>query len=183
MSGLRVVGLDLSLTSTGMSDGVETRVVQTGASEQMEARLDRITQRVWHYVVSADLVVIEGSSFGSRGPGHEELAALRLMVRTGLWKLGIPFAMVPPTTLKKYLTSHGGATKQLVVASVDARYGLDLTSFKVRDGRYDRADALGLAAMGHDHVGQPLPEWDMAAKPHRASLESVAWPELYSDDA
>ena len=40
----------------------------------------------------------------------------------------------------------------------------------------DTADALALAAMGADHLGQPI-----AAMPatHRAALDKVDWPEVW----
>ena len=186
---LRVVGLDLSLASTGMSDGQSAHAIQTTADTPVEARLDALVVGVTSFVRSptqwtdkhpygtwADLVVIEGPAFSRHGPGHEELAALRLMVRHRLWRLEVPFAVVTPTTLKKYVTGSGTATKQDMVSAVHDRYGVDLIGVKVKDGRYDRADAYCLAALGYDHVGQPLGE---AA--HRASLDAVEWPDLLSD--
>src|SRR5687767_3314592 len=130
---LRIVGLDLSLTSTGMSDGLMVnRVVQTKAGELLEARLDRLLGRVMSFVQdpdgfysrvrTADLVVIEAPAFSRSGPGHEELAALRVMVRHRLWRNKIPYAMVSPTTLKRYVTGHGAATKALMTEAVDDRY-------------------------------------------------------------
>ena len=191
----RVVGLDLSLTSTGMSDGETNQVVHTAAGQPLEARMDRLVRGVLSFVLmgdrgagrissapNADLVVIEGSSFGSRGPGHEELAALRILVRHRMWRMGVPFALVPPTTLKKYTTGDGRAAKAQMVAAVDERHRAGLAGVKVRDGRYDMADALALAAMGYDYVGHPLPQHFPAPPPHRASLASVQWPEMVSDE-
>lgn len=193
---LRVVGLDLSLTSTGMSDGRSTRVVQTGPDTQLEERLDFIIQDVmsfilaaplgstgWPYGACANLAVIEAGAFsrGAQSAAAEYLSALRILVRHRLWRLDIPFAMVAPTTLKLYVADNGGAKKQQMVAAVDARYGTDLASVKVKDGRYDRADALGLAAMGYDRIGQPLHHSPDASWRGRASLDAVVWPELLSD--
>lgn len=198
MSGWRprVIGLDLSLTSTGMSDGQSHHAVQTAPGEPLEARLDRLVRGVVSFALSptqwtddfpegraADLAVIEGSSYGSRGPGHEELAALRIMVRHRLWRMGIPYAMVPPPTLKRYTTGDGSATKQQLVAAVDERHGAKLADVSVKDGRYDRADALGLAAMGYDHAGHPLkPAGPASVPPCRDSLDAVVWPSLLSED-
>lgn len=194
---LRVVGLDLSLTSTGVSDGDTHRVIQTSPHEQLEARLDRLVRGVvsfalaapsessrWPMAATADLAVIEGASYGSKGSGVEQLAALRLMVRHRLWRLGIPFALVAPSTLKLYVTGHGRASKPEMVKALDDRHGTALRTVKVKDGRYDMADAMALAAMGCDHVGQPLPELPDPHRPHpyRASLETVTWPDLVSDD-
>lgn len=170
MTGIRVVGLDLSLTSTGVSDGRSHHAFQTTNERSIEARLDEQTQNAIGFVLApspwmdghhvgmrADVVLIEGSSYGSRGPGHEELAALRYMVRVRLHRLFIPFAIVPPTTLKLYTAGDGKATKPEMVKAIQDRHGVDLTVHKVKDGRYDMADAYALAALGYARIGQPLP--------------------------
>lgn len=181
MSAHRVIGLDLSLTSTGMSDGVQHRAVQTGPDEDMEPRLHRLVSSVCSFArgnetfpQQADLAVIEASAFSrNMQKGHEELAALRYMVRHGLWQLGIPFALVPPSTLKLYTAGHGKATKAEMVSALAARHGLDLSAVKVKDGRYDQADAFALAAMGYAWIGSPLPT--EGPPPPRASLMAVLW--------
>lgn len=197
LTGPRVVGLDLSLTSTGVSDGQSTRVIQTAPGPALEARLDTLLRSVVAFVLSptqwtdrqpygmrADLVVIEAPAWSrAKQTGHEELSALRVMVRHRLWRLDIPYALVPPTTLKKYTTGNGTASKQLMVFTMDDRYGAGLSNVLVKDGRYDRADALALAAMGYDHVGHPLKQvWSTSMPPCRDSLDGVRWPPLLSDE-
>ncbi len=199
---LRVVGLDLSLTSTGLSDGQSVHAISTSSQDCLEKRLNHLLREVHSFVLSptqwtdampygrcADLVVIEGSSYGSRGPGHEELAALRIMVRHRLWCLGVPYAVVPPKTLKRYTAGSGTATKRHIVAALYGRHGLDLHRVKVKDGRYDQADAFALAAMGYHHVSQPV-GWIGGGQPvpyplpvSESSLDAVTWPSLLSDDA
>lgn len=178
---VRVVGLDLSLTSTGMSDGSRHEVVQTGPYEEIEERLERIIRSVVQFVVGGavdppDLVVIEGAAFAAPGTAQHELAAIRLMVRHRLWCLKIPFAMVPPATLKKYITGDGRATKPEMAACVARQYGWDPTEVKLSQGRYDRVDALGLAAMGYDRLDEPIGNAIC-----RESLDAVVWPELLRD--
>ena len=182
--GMRVVGLDLSLTSTGMSDGQFHRVTQTSPDDPLEYRMDRITRRAREFANGdgvgsrAGLAVIEAGAFsrGSQSAAAEYLSALRFMVRRELWLMGIPFAMVTPTSLKLYTTGYGKATKLQMVEAVKARYGLDLTGVMVKDGRYDIADAMVLAAMGHAWIGQPLPT--EGPPPPRQPLLAVKWPEL-----
>jgi Holliday junction resolvasome RuvABC endonuclease subunit len=177
---LRVVGLDLSLTSTGMSDGNYHWAVQTRPDTCLEDRLDTLVRAVVKFVLAddepANLVVIEAPAFSRTGPGHEELAALRIMVRHRLWRLKIPYALVPPSTLKKYTFGHGVASKPQMAACVAELYGWDPNDVTVSHGRYDIADALALAAMGYDHVGQPI-----GTGRCRDSLNAVQWPELVSD--
>lgn len=177
MDGMRVVGLDLSLTSTGMSDGRDHRVVQTKPDRPIEERLHRIVSEVNAFTMSADLAVIEDAATSRSGPGHQELSALRLMVRTSLWNWDVPFAMVRPNTLKLIATGNGRASKDEMVAAVDGRHGTNLALLPKSHGRYDLADALALAEAGYDHIGQPLTEW-----PASPFLGNVDWPELLSDD-
>lgn len=176
---MRVVGYDLSVTSTGLSDGYRTDVIQTGPDEPMEARFDRLLRGCVSFALTGGgtgLAVIEGPSYGSQGQGREVLDALRIALRHRLWRLDIPYAMVPPTTLKLWTSGNGRATKPEMVAAVADRFGHDLTGIKVKDGRYDLADATALAAMGLARVGRPMGE---AANP--ASLDVVNWPDLLSD--
>lgn len=186
---MRVVGADISLTSTGLSDGKYTEVVQTSPEfGPLEARMDRIVHRVTRFthlgsILWPDLVVIEDGapSRGAQSEAAEILSGLRLMVRHRLWLAGIPFAMVRPTTLKKYTTGGGTATKREMVAAIDERHGTAFAAVMVKDGRYDRVDAYALAAMGYDRVGAPLAQHFPAPPPHRASLDAVRWPDLTSE--
>lgn len=183
---VRVVGLDVSLTSTGMSDGIASRVVQTSPEDgSVERRMARIASAAESFVKGigvpgaavADLVVIESGAFsrGAQAAGAEQLAALRFMIRVGLTLDDLRFAMVTPTGLKAYVSGHGVATKGRMVEAVREAYGVDFGQVMVKDGRYDLADAFGLAAMGYDHLGQPLPRSGPPAP--RKSLLAVKWPE------
>lgn len=160
---LRVVGMDVSLTSTGLSDGVTHSAVQTAADDVLEARMDRIVRAAVSAVLPtldrpmAGLVVMEGSAYSrNQQKGHEELAALRLMIRHRMWRLAVPVMIATPTSLKLFTTGYGKATKQQMAAVVGSRYGIDWSAIKVKDGRYDMVDALALAAMGYSKMKQPL---------------------------
>lgn len=184
---MRVVGLDLSLTSTGMSDGSSVLALKTGPEEPTEARMHKIVRECTSFALSpyqwsdmyregqrADLAVIEGAAYGSKGDAVDQLAGLRWLVRVKLHALGIPFAIVPPSTLKAYTTGNGRATKQQMVDALIARHGVPLRLYKVKDGRYDMADAYALAAMGLAALEQPLPAEGPPAP--LKSLLAVQWP-------
>lgn len=185
---LRVVGLDLSLTSTGVSDGQSVHAFQTSATELTEDRMNRLANQCIGFVLSpaqwtdgqplgkrADLVIIEGAAFGAKGDAVDQLAGLRWIVRTRLRRLGVPFAVVSPTGLKAYTTGNGRATKAEMVRAVGERHGLDLSRVKLKDGRSDMADAYALAAMGYAYIRQPLPTTGPPAP--LASLLAVKWPD------
>jgi Holliday junction resolvasome RuvABC endonuclease subunit len=189
MDLFRVVGLDLSFTSTGMSDGQSVHAYRTSPDDSMEARLDKILCQAVTFVYSptqwtdaqpagkmADLVVIEGAAFGSKGDAADQLAGLRWLMRHKLYRLGIPFAIVPPTTLKAYTTGYGKATKAMMVSALAERHGLDLNDHKVAHGKYDMADAYALAAMGYAVLKQHIPAIGPPAP--LKSLLAVKWPEL-----
>lgn len=189
MSARRVVGLDLSLTSTGLSDGRSSLVVQTAPEDgPTEARFEQILTGLRSFVYCgtgpsdpdriADLVVIESGAFsrGAQAASAEQLSGLRYLVRHWLWFVHIPFALVTPTGLKAYVTGKGVATKQQVAAAVAERYGVDYSDIRVKDGRYDMVDAFGLAAMGYHHLGAPLPRVGPPAP--LKSLNAVKWPDV-----
>jgi len=189
MRTYRVVGLDLSLTSSGMSDGRQHLVTQTSPDNRLEARLDRIVGRTRLFVggtaewpQEADLAVIEAGAFsrGAQSAAAEHLAGLRLMVRHLMYQLGIPFAMVTPTSLKLYTAGHGKASKAQMVRAVAARHQVDLSHVLVKDGRYDMADAFALAAMGYAWANRPLVT--VGPPPPRQSILAVPWPAAHHPD-
>lgn len=182
---LRVIGLDLSLTSTGVSDGTRHFAFHTASRTVLEERLSHLQTGIVRFAMGtpygasrADLAVIEASSFGSSGPGHDELAGLRVLTRYRLYRLGIPYVLVPPATLKKYTTGRGNATKDQMVAAMDALYGHGMASIVKAHGRYDQTDAFALAAMGYDAMGQPLPlAPGVTERPDRPPV-IMDWPDL-----
>lgn len=178
----RVVGLDLSVTSTGMSDGTAHWVTQPAADQPIEKRMAQIVASVESFLYRdgysgrPDLVVIEAGAFsrGAQSEAAEWLAGLRYLVRVMLSQHGFPFAMVGIKTLKAYTTGNGSATKRQMVAAVQDRHGIDLSNVLVKDGRYDMADAIALAAMGYAYLNDPM--HTEGPPPPMRSLLAVKWP-------
>lgn len=173
---MKVTGLDLSLTSTGLAvlvDGTAhvTRLGSTPAGDTVTHRHHRllwIANEVLEWCTGSDLVVLEGPSYGST-TGHQH-------DRSGLWWLvvhrvlnaGLPLAVVPPTSRARYATGKGNAGKDAVLVAVVRRYPeVDVTG-------NDQADALVLAAMGARKLGHPI---DAVPKPCRLAMGGAAWPE------
>jgi crossover junction endodeoxyribonuclease RuvC len=170
----RVVGLDLSLTSTGVAIICGTAVrlarIEPGDKGGDHARIDRIRSRVWELADGANLAVIEGPSYGSVTGKQHERAGLWWIVTRMLWRAGLPYAVVTPSQLKKYATGKGAGPasgKDKVLAVTVRRYPMADV-----DGN-DVADALTLAAMAADHLGHPLATVPQA---QRAVLAGVRWP-------
>jgi Holliday junction resolvasome RuvABC endonuclease subunit len=163
-----IVGLDLSLTATGVANGRTTWTIDPGALRG-PARLDLIARKVRDAAQDARLVAIEGYAFG-RPHGMAALGELGGVIRWMLWNLGIPYAEVPPASLKRYATGKGNAPKQDVLAAAIRRGG-DLF-----DGSDDnRADAWWLRAMAMDNYGSPVVT---VPAEHRKALAMLRWPAL-----
>ena len=166
-----VIGLDLSLTGTGIAGSAGwTRVLKPPAVRGHE-RLSWIRRQVLDSIPpDIALVVVEGPSYGSQGSarqsGHHERAGLWWLITHSLWKNGVDYAIASPASRAKYATGRGTAGKADVVREVTRR-------FEWFVGGEDEADALVLAAMGADWLGHPLV---MMPQAHRAALDSVQWP-------
>lgn len=167
-----VVGLDLSLSSTGIADGTTTNV---GRSLPKDApTIDRIARLLYlrdivlRQTRTADLTVIEGFSFGSP-QGATEAGGLGWIIRLALHEHSIPFAIVAPATLKKFATGKGNAGKDDMKLAAQSRLGVTFTG----TGSGDRCDARWLQEMGLHHLGAPsveLPAVNLSA------LAKVEWP-------
>lgn len=159
------VGLDLSLTSTGVAaihtDGsafttlVKSSGKATDTLDETSVRLEDLRDRIVQAVTAADpdLVAVESAMFST----HKDSSAHR---RAGLWWMTVseirrhcPVVEVSPGQLKKYATSKGNAAKEVVLMTAAKKWGHDV----VPDGSFDRADALFLAAMASQHLGGDVP--------------------------
>lgn len=162
-----VVGLDLSLTATGVATTAGEVVISSKLKGM--ARIAAIDGRIWEHVggvapmMDVDLVVIEGYSFGSRNSQAHALGELGGVVRMALHTLAVPYIDVPPSTLKVFATGKGNAGKDEVLAAAIRRLGF---------GGHDNnaADALWLRALGHHVLGDPLLELPAS---HTRALDKV----------
>lgn len=162
----RVVGLDLSLASSGVAVRAGLHIPKPPRKLVGAPRIRWITNAVTSY--AADLYVIEGPAYSrALGIGHHEAAGLWWAVRLELWEREIPVAVVPPSVLKKYATGRGNASKDQVLAAAIRRYAHMPISCN------DEADAYVLYAMGLDYLGHPPV---VVPKSHRESLDSADWP-------
>lgn len=167
MTAPRVVGVDLSLTGTGLALEGTLATIRTDAAAPMERRLLAIREAVLASCFEgADLVVIE--DFVTRSPAASTLGMVHGIVRVALVEAGIPFVLVAPATLKKYVTGKGNAKKDDMRMETYKRFGRDIADD-------NQVDAFGLRAMALDALGHPLVPMPTA---QRDCLEKVAWPTL-----
>jgi crossover junction endodeoxyribonuclease RuvC len=171
-----VIGLDLSLTGTGVAiighGGVSTGLIKSKGRKgdslaQRRERLRSIVRDIGQLIPNDSLVVVEQPAYSQTGGSHHD--------RSGLWWLVVELAIdwgfdvveVTPGGVKKYATGSGNASKDTVLAAVVKRYlDVDVTDNNV-------ADALTLAAMGARYLGFPLeaslPQINLAA------MDAVRW--------
>lgn len=172
----RVVGLDLSLTRTGIAlpDGaaVVLRPKTRGTARMVEVR-DGVLN-AWHGftdTLDADIVAIEGFAFGARGRAVFDIGGVGWVIRVALHEAGVPYVEIPPSVLKRYATGRGNADKQAMQMAACKR--LDYDDEKPDD---NIVDALWLRALALDAYGHPVV--DMPKAQRDASVAAVTWPRL-----
>lgn len=166
----RVVGLDISLTGTGIATPTTADTITPGGRRGIE-RIQYIRDCILGDLLDhePDLVVIEGPSYGSQGGQAHDRAGLWWAVRLlCVEAYPVPVAVVPPATLKRYATGRGNADKAAMAVAAYKRLGRELADD-------NRVDALWLRAAGMDHLGHPLAPMPAT---HRAALDRVAWPDV-----
>lgn len=170
-AGLRVIGLDLSLTSTGVAlpDGTTYRI-KTRAKDG-DRRLLHIRDSIRDDLAEhrPHLAVIEDLPTKMHATALKIIGKLHGIVVGELLDAGVPYAYVPPATLKQYACDKGNADKAQLAAAAYLAAGAEF----VDDKGGDQADAWWLRAAGHDHYGQPLFSLPQA---QRARLTKVNWP-------
>ena len=70
------------------------------------------------------LVAIEGYAMGAKY-GREMAGELGGHLKLKLWLAGIPYIIVPPTSVKKYVLDKGVAPKELMMMTVLKRWGYE----------------------------------------------------------
>ena len=162
---MRVVGIDPSLTGTGLCADGECATVTTKPEQPMGERLALIYAAVGGCADGSPwLAVMEDM------PAHAKSAGLTAMahgvVRLALHHAGAHVLTVPPATLKKYATGKGAATKADMRMALYQRVGIDL-----RDD--NQVDAWWLRALGHQMLGAPVVG---LPKAHVAALDKLRLP-------
>ena len=169
MSAANVVGLDLSIAATGCCHPGGEVETWRYAAKHGDVRLCYIADEVEASAMTCpDLVVIEDLPTHAHGAGITGM--VHGAVRTVLLELAVPYALVPPATLKKYATGKGNADKTAMALALYKRTGLELADD-------NQVDAWWLRAAGLHHLGQPVVDLPAAQV---EALDKVEWPEATS---
>jgi len=197
---VRVVGVDPSLTSTGIArltvtptgDPDRPGIVagtftchlgepggDTDTVRQRWHRLDALADRVVDECASALLVAVEAPPYGIQGQrGVIDSAGFRWLLYDRLLSAGRTVVEVNVTAVKIYATGRGNTsgptkvTKADMVAAVRATYGrvFDIPSGR---GAGDVADAVTLAALAARATGLAI---DTLPPSHTRALTGARWP-------
>lgn len=180
---VKITAFDLSLTSTGYACNQALPEGFPGVIQSLQPvqygrlfpegqgygmrRIDWIRDRVLTLANESALVVIEDLANQSRDGKALERAGLSYIIRYGLYKREIPFVMVPPISLKKFVVGFGGSKKnpvlkEHVMLNLFKRFGYDIE-------QNDAADAVGLI-----HIGLALKGlWDPQLDAQREVLAKL----------
>jgi Holliday junction resolvasome RuvABC endonuclease subunit len=165
---VRVIGIDASITETGIADVDGQLSIAGGDAALGDKRLQRIHDAVTEVCVTGwpDLAVIEDLPTHAHGAGITGM--VQGVIRFALLRQGVPYATVVAATLKKYATGNGGANKSDMRMALYKRADVD-------ERNDNKVDAWWLRHAGLDHLGEPVLSLPAA---QRASLAKVSWPEL-----
>lgn len=161
---MNVVGLDLSTKRIGFAaaDGELISIRGHAGADDPYRRLHELTREVARAFVvrppKPDLVVIEDYSLGSPG----RLSLIRLgeiggIVRTRLFELDMSSVAIRPSTLKRFATGKGGASKDEMISAARSHGANPMND--------DEADAFHLRRMGRAALGleHPLTDYELDA--------------------
>lgn len=145
-----ILGLDISLVETGYcvysTNCTVCGVIKSSPRKNRFERYDHILSKI-AYIVNThkpDLAIIEGYAFGCHGRAVFDLAEIGGIIKHWCYNKGLLFHEIPPTTLKKWATGKGNATKDIMMLKCYKRFGIEFTN-------NNECDAYLLARYGEEH--------------------------------
>lgn len=169
---IRILGIDPSLTGTGLAFPSGETWTANSASYKGDDRLDYIYRSVHTLAEQSNqtfqpitLAVIEDLPTHAKGAGLTGMA--QGVVRLALKQTLVPYILVPAASVKKFATGNGNAPKPDMRMELYKRAGIDL-----KDD--NQVDAWWLRAIGYALLGDPLLP---LPKTHTVALDKFALPE------
>ena len=128
-------GLDLSLVGTGLIVINETgkiicqELISTTPKQEIEERLQSINDNIFEILNKLreklpNIIYVEGLAFGARGQSMLELAGLHYYIRMSLKLESVPYKIIAPSVVKKFVTGKGTAKKELMLLRVYKKWGV-----------------------------------------------------------
>jgi hypothetical protein len=174
---MRVIGIDPSMTATGLCRWDGTTSTVKAAAKQKDNRLRVIREAVATvarvrapFGGPVDLAVVELPPPGLKGVSIPALHMVQAAVRMALMDAGVPYAVVNP----QYVKAYAGWAKNDKEAMARAAY--EMAGVEFADD--NQCDAWWLRQMALDRYGMvPLGSVRVAAS-QRAWLDKVVWPDI-----
>lgn len=166
---MRIMGLDLSMSATGVAfpDGSTAVIKPRGEGD---ARLLSIERQTEHAVRLArpDLAVIEEFQGAAQGAANKVIPMVHATVRLIFMRAAIPYVLVNPSTLKLYATGSSSADKTAMTLAAYKRMEREFTDD-------NECDAAWLRAAGHAAYGAPTVSMPQA---NTEALRRATWPRI-----
>ena len=164
-----IIGLDLSLTATGLviikaypnvhtdpilyNETIEDQIlIESSAKEETTPRIIKINDRITKIIVKhkPNLVVMEGPAFGvQKSSSIFTLGELAGLVKVTMYTMEQRFMVIPPAVLKKWVTGKGNAKKDLMLLKVYKKFGVEFDDDNL-------CDAYALAKYGFQFLNPKL---------------------------
>lgn len=179
MIAYEVMGLDMALRDTGVAIPAGTFRIRTDAKHQRPARLEVIRSGVGSTVAQLDHPMVFGEKMFATANNSAVLMSVEGVIRTELYRRGVPYVEVSTTKLKQFATGMGkvpGRTsnqrKQFIAQAVAEQTGHRFPSF-------DECDAFILRCMGLEFLGRPHP-FGVVSGDQRRAVEglTIEWSTL-----
>ncbi|MCU1488249.1 MAG: hypothetical protein JWN67_4995 [Actinomycetia bacterium] len=176
MSAVRCVGLDTSLTATGVVAADGKPITIKPRTSGMPSRLDELVNGTIHHLrpCGADVAAVEGlNPHGIQGMTMAKLGAAREILCWAMWRDGIVVVDIPPSNLKLYATGKGNAPKEEVW---DAAVAASPAGLEPRTN--DEGDAFWLRQIALANYAPLHPDLVEMPDDHRRALVVLHWPKL-----
>ena len=143
---MRMLGIDASLTSTGLAWEESGRIITRRIRPNKYKGTPRLRQIMFEIEGVVDMygithIALEGYSMGSRGGRAFSIGELGGCIKLFALKENIRILIISPSSLKKFVAGNGSADKDEMIKAVNRRWAKGIT-------QNDEADAYGLMMMG-----------------------------------
>lgn len=160
---MRVLGLDLSITATGVAAG-DGELMTLRHKVEGDRRLLNIEACIETVAIDVTFAAIEDLPTHAHGAGITGM--VHGVTRLALLKAEVPYLLVPPSSLKVYATGNGRCQKADMRVELLTRTGVDVPDDNQCDAEWLRL--LGLDLAGHPELKLP--------KTHRRALAKLTLP-------
>lgn len=172
MTDLRAIGIDPSLSSTGIATLDHIFTLTAGElrdGERLDFFYNHTLDLLREYM--PHIVAIEGYAYAAHHSGQVSRAEAIGCMKLACQRSCVPVVVIPPTNRAKYATGKGNANKFAVVSAVASRTG---TQFQ----NSDECDAWILWQMTLAHYQPEHPALIQMPKLNLDALRMVEWPKM-----